>query len=168
MSSSAARQHWREKRTEIVEQFCRHNSFKLEYLNQGYQLRIEGVMDVYPTNGRWCWLPTGERGGWHNDRDLRRLLIEKLDWELKPKKPEDGIALRADGYIKPRPPMLPLQPKTNERNTMDKLTSGHLAVIGVVLFIIAGATELFIVGLLAVAVWLFALHRWFTKERKGR
>lgn len=173
MSSSAARQHWRETRTKLVIDFCKKYDMSLVPLNNGYQLRIENLVDIYPTNGRWCILQSGERGDWHTYRDLRGIMLKALP---------DMRALQM--YDKPpanpfgEPVSVPVPPTDTwrlqnlnakvERSIMDKLTSGHLAVIGVVLFIIAGATELFIVGLAAAAVWLFALYRWFTKERKAK
>jgi len=50
MSSPAAREHWRNKRTAMIEYFCASNGFKLDALNEGYQLRIEDSFDFYPTN----------------------------------------------------------------------------------------------------------------------
>lgn len=79
MSSSEARAKWRNKRTNYVINFCAQNNFKLDFLNQGYQLRIENVFDFYPTNGRWHFLPTGERGSWHTDNDLKLVMLEMLD-----------------------------------------------------------------------------------------
>lgn len=78
MSSPAARERWRNKRTDIVTKFCADNNFRLEFLNQGYQLRIEDCFDVYPTNGRWHWLPTGERGEWDTEKDLRLTMLDFL------------------------------------------------------------------------------------------
>jgi hypothetical protein len=65
MSSSQARAEWRERRTEIVAKFCSENGLKIEWLNDNYQLRIDGVLDIYPTNGRYHIIKTGERGDWH-------------------------------------------------------------------------------------------------------
>lgn len=78
MSSPEARERWRTKRTDEIEHFCSKNGFSLVPLNNGYQLRIENVIDVYPTNGRWCWLPTGERGGFHTTNDLRKVMLAHL------------------------------------------------------------------------------------------
>lgn len=92
MSSPAARERWRNKRTAMVEHFCRANNFKLERLNQGYQLRIEDSFDFYPTNGKWHFLPTGERGDWHTELDLKLVILEML-------KPELGVAREPLVYI---------------------------------------------------------------------
>lgn len=78
MSSPAAREFYRKKRTDIVLKFCKRNDFVLVPLNSGYQLRIENVLDVYPVNGRWCWLPTGERGDWNSYNDLRDIMLKQL------------------------------------------------------------------------------------------
>lgn len=79
----------------MVKRFCDKYHFTLVTLNNGYQLRIENVLDVYPVRGRWCWLPTGERGGWDNANDLRAIMLK----HLPPK-------LETDGYIQPRKPMI--------------------------------------------------------------
>jgi hypothetical protein len=46
-------------------------------LNQGYQLRIDGLLDIYPTHRRYHILRTGERGEfgkWTAVEDIERLL----------------------------------------------------------------------------------------------
>lgn len=96
MSSSAARENWRTKRTAMIERFCASNGFKLDALNSGYQLRIEDSFDFYPTNGRWHFLPTGERGDWHTELDLKLVMLEML-------KPELGVGRELDGYYETKP-----------------------------------------------------------------
>lgn len=110
MSSAAARERWRANRTRFVREFCTTYGFKLESLNHGYQLRIEDVLDVYPTNGKWHWLLTGERGDWDSVDDLKGELLRLLprqEVEVPPIKwpPEANgdMLLRTDGYVKPRP-----------------------------------------------------------------
>jgi hypothetical protein len=78
MSSPQARERWRNKRTTIVGNFCRQYGFKLEALNHGFQLRIENLVDVYPTNGRYCILRSGDRGDWNTTKDLRQIMLEAL------------------------------------------------------------------------------------------
>lgn len=99
MSSPAAREYYRKKRTEMVEKFCRKADFVLVPLNSGYQLRIENVLDVYPVNGRWCWLPTGERGDWNSINDLRDIMLKHLPYG-KPKEVDYSTAvnLKMDGF----------------------------------------------------------------------
>lgn len=70
MSSSQARQKWRDKRTAVVEDWARENYLMLEYLNDGYQLRIQSILDIYPTSGRWHILKTGDRGDWNTSKAL--------------------------------------------------------------------------------------------------
>lgn len=78
MSSPQARSRHRDRRTVMVEKFCAKFDMSLNPLNNGYQLRIENVLDVYPTNGRYCILQTGERGGWDTPADLKRLMLKAL------------------------------------------------------------------------------------------
>lgn len=75
MSSAAARNASFVKNSRIIKDFCRKYQFDLVELNNGYQLRIENALDVYPVNGRWCWLQTGERGSWETARDLRGIML---------------------------------------------------------------------------------------------
>lgn len=78
MSSQAARERYFYKRTNSIEKFCNQYGFSFVKLNNGYQVRIENVVDVYPVNGRFHWLQSGERGEWDNSNDLRRLFLDKL------------------------------------------------------------------------------------------
>jgi len=39
-----------------------------------YQYRIDGVLDIYPSNSKWHLLPTGERGQFRNISKIRELL----------------------------------------------------------------------------------------------
>lgn len=78
MSSPAARERYFYRRTNAIEKFCNQYGFSFVKLNRGYQVRIENVVDVYPVNGKWHWLQSGERGEWDNGNDLRRLLLDKL------------------------------------------------------------------------------------------
>jgi hypothetical protein len=77
-----SRGQWRyaalEHNTLEIEQFCRKYKFELTRLNNGYQLRIEDTLDVYPVRQRWHWLPDGTRGHWRDTNDLRRILLAKL------------------------------------------------------------------------------------------
>lgn len=78
MSSSAARNNQLHYNTAVVMSFCRQYKLDVSPLNNGYQLRIENVLDIYPVNGRWHWLPTGERGGWNNLKELRQIMLDRL------------------------------------------------------------------------------------------
>lgn len=78
MSSSAARERWRNKRTEQINKFAADNVLRLHYLNNGYQIRVEGLVDFYPTNGRYCILQTGERGDFDTFEDMRQIMLKAL------------------------------------------------------------------------------------------
>jgi hypothetical protein len=79
MSSAAARQRHQERRTKVARQFAKAYNFKLTELNNGYQLRIENELDLYPVNGRWCWLPTGERGDFETVMDIHNVMLAETD-----------------------------------------------------------------------------------------
>lgn len=83
MSSAQRRYYDLQRRTKLVEQFCGTYGFELVRLNNGYQLRIEGVLDAYPVNGWWHWLPDGERGAWNTVENLREVMLCKLPTERK-------------------------------------------------------------------------------------
>lgn len=61
-----------------VQKFCLDYGFEMESLNNGYQLRIEGVIDVYPVRKKWHWLATGERGEWSDVEELRKVMLDRL------------------------------------------------------------------------------------------
>lgn len=118
--SKATKQRSRNHNTTAVGNFCRSYGMKLESLNNGYQLRIEDVLDVYPTNGRYCILKTGERGGWESKADLKQLMLRALPEasNVRVTPPEgarpdlnwegvEKVAIKSDGYIQPRPPFTP-------------------------------------------------------------
>lgn len=75
--------------TALVVDFCKQYSLKLDFLNDGYQLRIEDVLDVYPVRERWHWLPDGSRGDWASAEDLRKLMFNKLTVTV----PVPGVAV---------------------------------------------------------------------------
>jgi len=79
----ARRQAWKRdnfvRRAPQIVRFCRKYGFDLQDFNNGYQLRIEGVLDVYPVRGRWHWIPTGERGDFDTPQDLRKVLLSKTE-----------------------------------------------------------------------------------------
>lgn len=47
------------------------SGYKVEEMRYPYYFRIEGVIDVYPTGRRYHYLPTNERGSYH---DLHKTL----------------------------------------------------------------------------------------------
>lgn len=78
MSSSATRQYNLQRGTEKVVKFCKRAEFTLVSLNNGYQLRVENLVDFYPVNGRYCILQTGERGMWESINDLRDIMLKAI------------------------------------------------------------------------------------------
>lgn len=83
------KQMWRyaafEKNTQAIQEFCSKYGFSYRVLNRGYQIRIEEVVDVYPVRMKWHWLSTGDRGEAHSMEHLRKLMLHKLEEELKRK-----------------------------------------------------------------------------------
>jgi hypothetical protein len=75
----AVKQRYREARTRMITEFCKKYKFQLVSKNQDFQFRIEDVLDVYPTNGRWCWLPTKEWGDFDGEDDLHDVLMSHLE-----------------------------------------------------------------------------------------
>lgn len=61
-----AKQMWRyqafEENTEAIEEYCAKHNLGIQYLNNGYQLRIEGVVDIYPVRMKYHYISTGQRG----------------------------------------------------------------------------------------------------------
>ena len=105
MSSPQARSRHRERRTVMVEKFCARFDMSLNPLNNGYQLRIENVLDVYPTNGRYCILQSGERGDWETPADLKKLMLKALPsvkvYEVdKGEQPIHGVHITGVNVIK--------------------------------------------------------------------
>jgi hypothetical protein len=39
-----------------------------------YQYRVDGILDLYPSNRKWHLLPTGERGQFKNITKIKELL----------------------------------------------------------------------------------------------
>jgi hypothetical protein len=108
MSSKEAREDWRRHRTHIVMLFCKNFDMSVLALNNGYQLRIENLVDVYPTNGRYCILQSGERGGWDTAQDLRRIMLKALPNPSQDLKDNfvgaNSVKLIADEYPKLKSP----------------------------------------------------------------
>lgn len=70
MANSEARKRRFEQNSAEVKQFADKHNLNIRELNHGYQLRIGGVIDIYPTNKRWHYLVTGERGGYTSITDI--------------------------------------------------------------------------------------------------
>lgn len=61
-----SKQMWRyqafEDNTEAIEEYCAKHNLAIQYLNNGYQLRIEGVLDIYPVRMKYHYISTNQRG----------------------------------------------------------------------------------------------------------
>lgn len=78
MPSKTTRHEAYESNSELIAKFCDKYGFKYKFLNKGYQIRIEGALDVYPVRARWHWLATNERGDFEDEEDLRQVLLDRL------------------------------------------------------------------------------------------
>lgn len=78
MPSKQARAHWREKRTEDLAKFANDTGSEVRWFTQ-YQARIDGLVDIYPTNGRFHVLSSGFWGSYHTIKDLYKLMSDILD-----------------------------------------------------------------------------------------
>lgn len=105
MPSKAVRQKNFERNTNLIEAFCDENQVQFEKLNDGYQIRLEGMLDLYPVRGRWHNIKTGERGDWNGYKDLRRVMLMALEM-LDPKR---GVVGKVDvvEVDDPNPPYIP-------------------------------------------------------------
>lgn len=83
MSRNGARNaRLRAEHLPTIKDFCADHDLEYEFVN-GYEwhVRIEKVIDVYPTRNKWHWLPTGERGQFKDYDDLGRIFMERMDDE---------------------------------------------------------------------------------------
>lgn len=78
MPSKIVKQKNFERNTQKIRAFCKEFGMDLVELNDGYQLRVEDLVDFYPVGARWHNLITGERGDWRGYKDLRRIMLEVL------------------------------------------------------------------------------------------
>lgn len=60
-----------------VIQFCDDHEFNYEWMAGDWQLRIEEVIDIYPTRKRFFWLPTKEWGWYKDYDDLGKIMSER-------------------------------------------------------------------------------------------
>lgn len=63
---------------ELIKEWCEQQGMKYEYLNNGYQIRIEDVIDVYPVRLKWHWLSTGERGQLNYLEELATVMLQRI------------------------------------------------------------------------------------------
>lgn len=67
----------RENTPEVIN-FCEDNGFSYKWIDGDWQLRIEGVMDVYPGKKRYAWLAKNEWGYYRDYDDLGRIMLEHM------------------------------------------------------------------------------------------
>lgn len=72
----------RAARLKLIKEFCDTYGFNLKHINQDYQVRIHDVLDVYPTNGRWCLLSTQEWGNFDSIDDLKELFLDRAEKQV--------------------------------------------------------------------------------------
>jgi hypothetical protein len=70
----------REKHIPLIKEFCKDHDLKYKFVN-GFEwhIRIEDVLDVFPTRNRWHWLETDERGSFEDYDELGRIFIERIE-----------------------------------------------------------------------------------------
>lgn len=89
MPSKIVNQRNFELNTRKIREFCKKYGMDLVELNNGYQMRIEDLVDLYPVRGRWHNIKTGERGDWFGEEDLRKLMLFAIP-EMKVVEVKDG------------------------------------------------------------------------------
>lgn len=84
MPSKIVKQKNFERNTRLIEAFCEENGIDMVKLNDGYQIRLEDLVDLYPVRARWHNIKTGERGDWTGYKDLRRVMLMALEMMARP------------------------------------------------------------------------------------
>lgn len=74
----SAKLFWKNIRTVDIKTFCDEHGFTFEPKTE-YQFRVNGVIDLYPTNGKWHFLPTNKRGDYHTIKQLENTLLRLLE-----------------------------------------------------------------------------------------
>lgn len=59
----------RKRRSEDIETVCKEMGFEYKWMTP-YQIRIENIMDAFPTNGKWHFVPADKRGDFDTSEDL--------------------------------------------------------------------------------------------------
>lgn len=69
----------RKEHLPTIKAFCEDAGLNYEFVH-GYEwhIRIEGILDIFPTHNLWHFLPTGERGQFKDYEELGRILIEQM------------------------------------------------------------------------------------------
>lgn len=61
-----------------VKAFCEAVGLEYRFMNGDWQVRIEEVFDVYPTNKKFCWLATGEWGIYDDFEELGKIMVDRM------------------------------------------------------------------------------------------
>ena len=64
--------------TEKIKRYCKMFDLELEVLNNGYQLRVENMVDFYPVRAKYNNLTTSERGEWRNATDFKQIMLKAI------------------------------------------------------------------------------------------
>lgn len=88
-----------------IRQFVTEYRLRHEALNNGYQIRVERLVDFYPVNKRYHILDTHERGDWNKPDDLRKIMLKAIPRgdKLVDNMYTSPLELKTDGILKPRP-----------------------------------------------------------------
>lgn len=68
----------RQKNLPTVKAFCEDAGLSYEFIH-GFEwhIRIENILDVFPTNKKWHHLPTDERGTYQDYDELGEIILER-------------------------------------------------------------------------------------------
>lgn len=72
MSTQAKKQRLAEQREHekcVVHDYCEANGIEMEFVND-FQIRLNGVLDIYPTAKKFCFLPRKTWGMYTRIEDL--------------------------------------------------------------------------------------------------
>lgn len=72
----------RKKHIPTIKAFCEDLGLKYDFVH-GFEwhIRIENLMDVFPTRNRYHLLKTGERGSFKDYEELGRIFVEYTEKE---------------------------------------------------------------------------------------
>ena len=68
----------KENKPEILE-FCKDNGLDYRWVQGDWHIRIENVLDVYPTRKKYFWLPDKQWGEYDNYEDLGQIFANKME-----------------------------------------------------------------------------------------
>lgn len=75
-------QKLRKEHLPIIQSFCEDAGLEYEFIyGFKWHIRIEKVLDVFPTHNKWHWLPTGERGRFSDYEELGQIFNDRMSDE---------------------------------------------------------------------------------------